>query len=395
MLCLLAGTVTAVTAGDRRANLDVLLTETEPFAYSAQRLYISLSIADAAAGTAFIYGGLEPLSVRETYLQALGDAAAESTGVAGDEQPGSPARDALIGIATQLPVYAGTDRDRPRQQPPRPAGRLRLPRRGVEPDAETVLPDAEQLYEERAPAVSATLQRYEQPPWPAIGLLAAALLGLVLIQMYLLRRWRRVFNPGMILASFAMLALLAWMTIGASVAAADTRTALDQGNTPLTTLTHARILAQQARSGETLKLSRRDTTGEYDQAYDANVAELRTLLADYPSDAPAADLIRDAQTPLDGWIAAHGRMNDAFGRADYTGAATIAIGSGPDDSTAQFTALDDDLEQGITQTRAELRDEVAHASRMLDGLAVGAILLALAGSLFVALGLWPRLREYR
>ena len=88
-------------------------------------------------------------------------------------------------------------------------------------------------------------------------------------------------------------------------------------------------------------------------------------------------------------------MNDAFGRADYTGAAAIAIGSGPDDSTAQFTALDDDLEQGITQTRAELRDEVAHASRMLDGLAVGAILLALAGSLFVALGLWPRLREYR
>ncbi|HEY5858251.1 MAG TPA: hypothetical protein VIW24_30575 [Aldersonia sp.] len=395
VLCLLAGTVTAVTAGDRRANLDVQLAETEPFAYSAQRLYLSLSIADAAAGTAFIYGGLEPLSVRETYLQALGDAAAESTGVAGDEQPGSPARDALIGIATQLPVYAGTiETARANNRLGLPVGSAYLGEASNLMQS-TVLPDAEQLYEERAATISTTLQRYEQPPWPAIGLLAAALLGLVLIQMYLLRRWRRVFNPGMIVASFAMLALLAWMTIGASVAAADTRKALDQGNTPLTTLTHARILAQQARSGETLKLSRRDTTGEYDQAYDANVAELRTLLADYPSDAPAADLVRDAQTPLDGWIAAHGRMNDAFGRADYTGAATIAIGSDPDDSTAQFTALDDDLEQGITQTRAELRDEVARASRMLDGLVVGAILLALGGSMFVALGLWPRLREYR
>jgi hypothetical protein len=221
------------------------------------------------------------------------------------------------------------------------------------------------------------------------------LVALVFAQIYLLRRWRRVFNPGLVLSSVAVFTLVIWMSIGASVAAAYTHDALDDGSHPLGTLTHASILAQQARSSETLKLSRRDTTGQYDQTYDASVAELRDLLDSYPSSAAGSDAVADAQQRLDGWIAAHGRMNDAFGVADYTHANTIAIGPGSDDSMAHFSTLDDELERGMEETRDELRDDVAHAAQMLDGLVPGAVLLSLLAIVFVGIGLWPRMREYR
>ena len=87
--CLSAGAVTATTVSDRQEALHHLLDQTEPFANSAQRLYSSLSIADAAAATAFISGGIEPQAVRDRYTQAIGEASAElAGGAAGTEDPG-------------------------------------------------------------------------------------------------------------------------------------------------------------------------------------------------------------------------------------------------------------------------------------------------------------------
>ena len=62
---------------NRQANLDLLLVETEPLANSAQNLYSALSLADAAAATAFISGGLEPAEVRDRYTQSIGEASAD------------------------------------------------------------------------------------------------------------------------------------------------------------------------------------------------------------------------------------------------------------------------------------------------------------------------------
>ncbi|GAA3170870.1 hypothetical protein GCM10020255_059540 [Rhodococcus baikonurensis] len=76
-ITLIAGLLATAAIENRQANLDLLLVETEPLANSAQNLYSALSLADAAAATAFISGGLEPADVRDRYTQSIGEASAE------------------------------------------------------------------------------------------------------------------------------------------------------------------------------------------------------------------------------------------------------------------------------------------------------------------------------
>ena len=54
-----------------------------------------------------------------------------------------------------------------------------------------------------------------------------------------------------------------------------------------------------------------------------------------------------------------------------------------------------ELVKAMEQSRHELRDDVLDARRGLSGATVGGIVLSLGAAVAVALGLWPRLMEYR
>lgn len=396
VLCLVAGVVTAAAVSDRQSTLNTVLDDTEPFASSAQRLYSSLSIADASAATAFISGGLEPQSVRNSYTQAVGQAAAElAGGAAGTGDPDTRARQLSTGIATQLPVYAGlVETARTNNRSGHPVGAAYLGEASTLMQT-TMLPMAEELHALQSATVVSTERRYVAPPWLAGALVALAVIGLLVAQVLLFRRWRRILNPGLIFASLAMGVLFVWLVVAGSISAAATRHALDHGMLPLERLTEGRILGQQARSDETLKLVRRDTTGEYDAAFDADIQRLGDLLRDYGQGNQGSARVNDALAARTGWIAAHARMNETLATGDYEGASIVAIGPGEADSTAQFAKLDNAIERGITDTRNDLRSNVARAALVLDALSPGAIGLSIVASLFIALGVWTRLREYR
>ncbi|MFG1790270.1 hypothetical protein [Nocardia sp. NPDC049149] len=400
-LCVAAGWVTAATVGERQQALDVLLDDTEPDAYSAHRLYTSLSIADAAASTAFIAGGLEPQSVRDRYSQAIGEAAAELVAQSGRAAGPSVVRvdDAdtqlRTGIATSLPVYTGVvETARTNNRSGYPVGAAYLSEASNQMQT-TVLPMAEELQNRRSAAVTDAQRNHVRPPWTAIVLLLVAAAALVWGQIDLAKRWRRMFNPGLLLASGAVLILLAWTVLAGSVSAASMIHGRDDGAVPASRLTESRILAQQARSAETLKLVSRDATGDYDRTFDANITRLAELLGGYPSSAPAAADVRNAIPVLGRWRAAHQRMNGTLARGDYNGAAAVATGPGAADATAQVDALDKALEQGINKTRDTLRDNISRAARALDFMAPGALVLGIIAAGCVGIGLWPRLREYR
>lgn len=397
-LCLTAGAVTASTVSDRQESLRVLLDDTEPDAHSAHRLYTSLSIADAAASTAFIAGGVEPEAVRDRYSQAVGEAAAElvaQSGYAvGHPDPGADTR-LRTGIATALPVYTGLiESARANNRSGYPVGAAYLSEASNQMQT-TVLPMAEELQDHRAEAVNAAQRAHVRPPWTAIGLLILALAVLVWAQIQLARRWRRTFNAGLLLASAAMLILLAWTVIAGSVSATSMISGRDDGAVPASRLIEGRILAQQARAAETLKLVRRDATGDYDRTFDAGITRLDELLVGYPHGAPATESVANARAALDRWRASHQRMNEALARGDFIGAAAVATGPGAAQSTAHVDALDRSLGTGITETRNTLRDDISQAVRVLDYLATGAMALGIVAAAYVGLGLWPRLREYR
>ena len=387
VLCLGSGAITGASVHDRQRDLDILLAGTEPDANAAHRLYTSLSVADAAAATAFISAGLEPQQVRDRYSQALGEAGAELVTLSGE---GSDDDRQRIGIGSGLPVYSGlVETARANNREGHPVGAAYLSEASHQMQSE-LLPTAEQLYVRRADAVAEAQDRHVRPPLVAIIVLLAALTALVWAQRLMARRWHRTFNPGLLLASGAVLILLLWTVIAGSVSASAMSGGRSDGTIPAARLTESRILAQQARSAETLKLVRRDTTGDYDHTFDANITRLNELLAGHTDRATT-----DARAALLHWLAAHQRMNDTLNRGEFARAATIATAPGAENATLHVEALDKALATGITETRDALRSNIFHSARVLDYLAPGAVILGIAAAAYIAFGIWPRLREYR
>ena len=73
----------------------------------------------------------------------------------------------------------------------------------------------------------------------------------------------------------------------------------------------------------------------------------------------------------------------------------LALGTGEDDSTPAFDKLEEALAGGIQESRDQLRSDIANARRVLSGATVGGVVLSLGAAVAVALGIWPRLSEYR
>ena len=71
------------------------------------------------------------------------------------------------------------------------------------------------------------------------------------------------------------------------------------------------------------------------------------------------------------------------------------MGRSEDDSTPAFDKLDEALNKGIGESRQQLRNDILNARRVLSGTTVGAVVLSVVAAIAVALGLWPRLSEYR
>ncbi|MFD4368545.1 hypothetical protein [Rhodococcus sp. NPDC058521] len=398
MLTLSAGVVTANSVESRQSTLETSLAETEPLANSAQDLYGALSVADAAATTGFISGGIEPEDVRNRYTQTVGVASAElvyaAAGLADDD---ADSRRLLASISSDFTVYTGlVETARANNRAGHPVGAAYLT------EASTLmqtglLPMAQDLHARQETNVSDTQRDFSLPPWPAIVLLVVALIGLVIGQVLVARRTRRTFNLGLISASAALGLLLLWLLVAGLLSSMDVRRALSDGAEPLHELTTARILAQQARAEETLKLVRRDSAGNYDDVYGDKAERLTATLEAYVRNdiGVSTESAERAVSARQLWAQSHERMNAAFTEGDFETAADITVGVGPNKSAAQFAEVDDAITDGIVEARHELRSRLSTGSNVLTALAPGALVLAVIAFGGIIIGLWPRLREYQ
>ena len=73
-LGILSAFAISTTINERQHQLSTVLDYTEPLAFTAGEIYTTLSVADAAASTAFV-AGAEPRAVRQRYEQAITEAA--------------------------------------------------------------------------------------------------------------------------------------------------------------------------------------------------------------------------------------------------------------------------------------------------------------------------------
>ncbi len=386
---------TSTTINDRQAALTTVLNHTEPLAFAAGQLYTTLSVADAAAATAFI-AGAEPRDVRQRYEQAITDASVAVTR-ASSGLTDEPMVQLLGRVNAELSVYTGlVETARTNNRAGNPVGSSYLSEASALMQTR-ILPDAQRLYEETSDRVNAETTASTRIPGPVILVVLATLLFGVFANRWLARRTRRRINIGFVAGGMAVLIMLVWVGTALIISTADSRSAKDTAAESLKTVTNLAITAQQARADETLSLIRRGDEDVRKQSYYQRIDVMQQQLSDYLARDDVIDKadLADAEQLLKRWRAADDRINAYIAVGNYQAATQVALGTSEDDSTPAFNKLDDALSKGIEESRNQLRNDILNAHRVLSGATVGAAVLSVVAALAVALGLWPRLSEYR
>ncbi len=384
LLALIAGLVSANTQSAKISRHDTALAHTEPLANAAQRLYVALSTADAAASTAYLSGGVESHEVRARYENALTDAAAalaEATTGASDTET----RAILGKISAELPTYTGYVEDaRANNRQGLPVGSAYL-RQASALMQGSILKNAGELQSIRLNQLHGDQDAITGLPLWTSGLLVLLLAACGAGSWVLLRRTNRWVNAGVVTA--AGLTVLALLWIVATTIAASA--AIDTGATArFEKLAQARILAQQARTEETLQLITRGNLDASEKRFAASSNQLRADLTGLlRADSPAVKA-------FSGWQDGHRKEVAAYLSNNYRGAVDQSIKTDGTGSAAQFTALDEALKAELERTRQEVRDDVNTAGNALTLSPIGTLALLLAATAAIVIGVWPRLKEF-
>lgn len=386
---------TATTIDNRQQTLTTVLNHTEPLAYAAGQLYTTLSVADAAAATAFI-AQAEPRAVRQRYEQAITDAAVAVTR-ASSGLTDEPLVQLLGRINAELATYSGLiEIARTNNRAGHPVGSAYLSEASALMQ-QTILPDAQRLYEATSARVDAETTASTRVPAPVILVVALTILFGAFAHRWLARRTRRRINPGLVTGGLAIAIMVIWVGTVLVISTTGSRNAKDTGAESLKTITSLAITAQQARADETLSLIRRGDEETRKQTFYQRIDTMQHELTDYLSRADAIEKtdLADASQLLARWRQANDRINAYIAVGNYHAATQVALGGGEDDSTPAFDRLDAALDKAMQQSRNKLRSDILNARRVLSVAPVGGAVLSLSAAIAVALGLWPRLNEYK
>jgi hypothetical protein len=382
-ICVIAGVVTAAQLTGRIDQRNSVLTRSEPFAYAAQNLYAALSAADAAAASAFLSGGIETAPMRAQYQQALARASsalADATAGTTDIQT----RTAMAEISEQLATYTGlVESARANNRQGQVIGSAYL-REASSLMQTSLLPGAEKIYTTNLATVEEDQRAIGSLPILSLALLVLALVAIGVASVIMYRRTNRQFNVGLVVAATIVTLVIGWVVVATQLAAREIEHSRE-GTDRFEQLARARILAQQARTDETLELISRGDIAAGEESFHSHIDELTNLLDAAP--APA----RDA---LPKWAVSHQKQTEAYQAGEYDAAVAQAIGPDPAASATQFAAVESSLRDGIEQTRDTMRDRVAAAGAWLAWSPTGTLVLMVLAASAAVVGLWPRLKEF-
>ena len=382
--CVLAGLVCGGQLDGRIAEHNAVLDRSEPLAYSAQKLYAALSAADAAAASAFLSGGIETAAMRARYKQALADAASALADVTAGTTD-AEARTAVADMSAKLAAYTGlVESARANDRQGFVIGSAYL-REASTLMQTALLPGAEKIYSSNLATLNDDQRAVGTVPTIGLVLLGLVLAAIVVGSVVLVRRTNRQFNLGLIVTAAAVLLVIGWIVVATRLAAGNIEDSQTEGTARFGQLAKARILAQQARTDETLELIARGDITAREKSFASHMDEVAALLGTGPP--AAADAVAK-------WTASHRKQVEAYEAGDYHAAVAQAIGPEPDASAAQFAAVEASLRNEIEQTRATLRDRVSAAGARLAWSPTGTLVLMVVGAVVAVVGLWPRLKEF-
>jgi hypothetical protein len=383
-LCVVAGLVCGAQLDSRVAEHNAVLDRSEPFAYSAQNLYAALSAADAAAVAEFL-SAKETAPVRERYRQALADASSALADVTAGSTD-TDTRTAVAEITEQLGAYTGLiESARANNLQGHVIGSAYL-REASWLMQNTILPGAEKIYTRNLATVDQGQGAVSSTPTASLVLLGLTFAAICASSVILFRRTNRQFNMGLVAAAALVLVVGAWIVVATRLAADDIEKGRTQGTEMFRQLAQARILAEKARTAETLELVAHGDITESERSFHGHIDDLSSRLGAGPTDA--AQGVRN-------WTTSHHKGVDAYNNGEYIAAVEQAISTDPAASAAQFSFVESSLRDAIEHTRATLRDRVSAAGTWLSWTPTGTLVLMVVAATVAVAGLWPRFKEFQ
>ncbi len=391
--CLGWGALAVLMVGQHASAASDVAATSEPLSLDAQQIYQSLADADVTVSASYLYGRTPPYASRQRYQHdiALATADLKAVTAAGDARVGA----SLSTLSQDLPVYTGYVEDS------QIYSSMGFPAGGsfIEVASEemhlALLPAARDVYAQENARLTAASARATGLPLAAVTLAAGLVVGFFLYrsQRWLSRRTHRTLNVGLLLASVAGVAALAWLAAALAGGRTDLLRATGHGSAPAETLAQADIAALQARGDETLNLISHTGDSGFQRDFRSAQGTLSALLttAGGQSTASAAGPTAAAGHDASAWFT----VNQQAQALDAVYAYGTETKLETDSAGTLFGRLETDLGTAIRADQAVFAASASAGSGAFTGLAAGTGVLALAMAAGCAWGLSQRLAEYR
>jgi hypothetical protein len=259
---------------------------------------------------------------------------------------------------------------------------------------DTILKEAEQLYNEQRSALAAAQRDAGRPPWPAFVIGALALIVFLAAQRFLFRRTRRRFNTGFVAATVLIATALIWLGSALAVTASNAEDSARIRDELVAPLAQARNLGRKADGNEAWMLifPRVDDIGRLR----GDLNEIERLIGEARSVAGPGeerDSIDQAAAALRSWrkesdqkpLGRPGTHTEVAGR--ITGISDGSTASYAKQLDQHLTAAIERYTRHAAAATASARQAMANLDVIIAGLTVLAAAAAVAG-------LWPRIAEY-
>ena len=215
-----------------------------------------------------------------------------------------------------------------------------------------------------------------------------ALFALVLVQLWLFRRTRRLINPGLVLATVILVAGMVVTGAAMALAQSDVNDVRSGASQDSQLLAEARSAAFSAKSDESLTLIQRGSGGDLEVRARARLDAARTALVGLAgSGAGALD-------SLDAYDSVHGQIRALDDGGDWDGAVALATTADDNGSNAAFGRFDVVSQEALDRAAGAVDNDL-HDARVPLGFAWAVVL---AAGLVAAMAAWRgialRLREY-
>jgi hypothetical protein len=348
-----------------------------------QTIQNDLVKADAAASNAYLTGGVESPAVRASYDQAIAEAArllAEPSAAAEDTVT---LRSAVTGLAR----YTGlVEQARANNRQGMQVGAAYLRQAGTVLRTQ-IVPALETVSQADQRRVAAAYDRANRATATYVLAAGLALAALILVQLWLARRTRRVINLPLAVATLAVLVGLGGGLFTLQRAATTAGGAADRPYGATVALASARTAAFDAKAQESLGLIARGNAGPSQEVANARIKQAEQQL-ELAESRGVPDASRRA---FAAWKTQHTAVRAADDGGNWSGARTAATGA----SNTAFTEFD-------TVSLLELRTQAGQVDSALGRpylslLVVGWLVLALGllAAVSALTGILQRLGEYR